>query len=139
MGGCDCAQDGGGIGWHDQGHKEEAQSLGEEREVGTRENQPAREGVLFCVSPHPFPQHAYPFLSGGLTEFTVSHSCFLPGLCPGRRDRMQPEKGPLQRQPCPPQSPEGGGKEGYCKVSPEGGVPGAGLARPGTGTERSES
>lgn len=21
MGGCDCAQDGGGIGWHDQGHK----------------------------------------------------------------------------------------------------------------------
>lgn len=82
--------------------------LGEEREVGTRENQPAREGSSLRVPTHPFPQHAYPlpFLVVKQNSLSVSHSCFLPGLCPGKGTRCSQKKGPLQRQPCPQQSPE---------------------------------
>lgn len=114
--------------------------LGEEREVGTRENQPAREGSSLRVPTHPFPQHAYP-----LPFLVVKQNSLSP--TPASSQGCVLEKGPdaaRKRAPCngspvPHKAPREGVREGYCRVSPEGGVPGAGLARPGTGTERSES
>lgn len=82
MGGCDCAQGGG---WHWLARsraQEEALSLGGEREVGTREKQPVREGSSLCAPPPPgclpppflvVKQNCWPAL-------TISHSLFLPGL-----------------------------------------------------------
>lgn len=37
---------------------------------------------------------------------------------------MQPEKGPLQQQPCRLQSSERGLRKGHLEVSPEAGAPG---------------
>lgn len=91
MGGCDCAQDGGGIGWHDQG-QEEAQSLG--RKGGWHQRKPACKGGVLFACPHtPSPSMPTPSLSGGQTEFCHS-PLTLPQGCVLEKGRMQPEKGP---------------------------------------------
>lgn len=95
MGGCDCAQDGGGIGWHDQGHKRRLRAWG--GKGGWHQRKPACKGGVLFACPHtPLPPACLPpSLSGGQTEFIVCLPLLLPPRAVSwKRDQMQPEKGP---------------------------------------------
>lgn len=73
---------GTGIGWHDQGHKKEALSLGGRgRLAPEKSNLQGRGPLRECQPPNRVPT---PFLLGGANTricLDVSHSLFLPGLC----------------------------------------------------------
>ena len=71
-----------------------------------------------CVSP-PHPQDAYPLPLLVLKQNSLSPTpSSSQGSVSWTGEQMQPEKGPLQRQPCPLQSLERGGEGGSLRGQP---------------------